>query len=93
MKTLLTLFLVLAYFGLSIPAYGDDDDNGASTTTSGNSDPSPSADEAVSRSLNSVSNDLVFDPNDASAPVFSKSDETFRGPSSLADREKAQFNR
>ena len=81
-KRLLITLLILGFLSVFVSqaAFADNDDSSASDT-SGSSSTTPGApDEVVSRGINSVKNDIVFDSADAAAPVFSKSDETFRVP-------------
>jgi len=88
MKTWLTILSALGFLAFNVVAYGEGDNRAPADENS-----TTVADEM--RGVDSSQNDLVFDSADVTAPVFSKSDETFRAPTSpsLADRERATFGK
>lgn len=81
-KLLLVLLLGMMPLGFCHPCFADDDGD------SGDSGDSSSQEVAV----NSARNDIIFDSADSAAPLFSKSNESFRAPAAVAGREKTFFD-
>lgn len=88
-KSWLLALFALCFLSILTPAFGDEDDStgtSSSDDSSSSSSSSPSTPDELTRR---GTNDLVFDSADESAPFFSKSNETYRAPASLATRDKS----